>query len=147
MATTGVHSRRNLPRKVEQGKYQYGLGEVQMARVIYDFDVDGGAATTIIPKQTVWIPDNAVIIGTTINSTTALVSAASNITIGIGTATDSLLGSTNKTSFTLDAIIAGAPTLSAPVKVDGKAQVNFTTSGVLTAGVVEIVIYYLVAQA
>ena len=149
MATTGVHSRRNLPRKVEQAKYQYGLGEVQMARCIYDYAVDGGAIAEITPLQNCLLPDNAIIIGGTINSTTAVDSAGgANITIGTsaGSSASSILGSTAKGSLTADAIINAVPILATPVKLTAKGRVTITPDAVLTTGVIEIVLYYLVAQ-
>jgi hypothetical protein len=149
MPTTGVHSRNDLNKKVEQAKYQSGLGEVQMARCIYDYAVDGGAIAEITPKQNCLLPNNAVIIGGTINSTTAVTSAGgANITIGTsaGSAADSILGSTAKGSLTLDALIDAVPVLATPVKLTDKGRVTVTPDAVLTAGVIEIVLYYITSQ-
>jgi hypothetical protein len=145
----GIHSRNSLPKKVDQAKYQSGLGEVQMARVIYDYAVDGGAAEEITPVQNCLLPNNAVIIGGTINSTTAVESAGgANITIGTsaGSSASALLGSTAKGSLTLDALINAVPVLATPVKLTDKGRVTVTPDAVLTAGVIEIVLFYITSQ-
>ena len=127
-----------------------------MAKAIYDYGVDGGGyARVLIPERNVVLPDNAVIIGGTINSTTAVTSgSACNLEIGLykvgSTAedldADAILTSTAKASFSTDAVINSAITLAAPFKLTEAATISITPSAVLTAGVVEIVLYYLVSR-
>lgn len=133
-----------------------GFGELRMAKVIYDYGVDGGGyARAIIPERNVVLPNDAVIVGGTINSTTAVTSdSACNIEIGTykvgATATDldanAILTATGKASFSLDALINAVPTFAAPVKLSEAATISITPTAVLTAGVVEIVLYYFIAK-
>jgi len=125
-----------------------GPGALQIAKVIYNYSVDGGAISTITPKKNVVLPDNTVIVGCTLNSTTALASAACNVTIGTdaGSSSSAILGTTNYTSLSSDAIVNGVPIFATPVKLSAKAQVTITFSGTVTAGILEIVLYYYVAN-
>lgn len=127
-----------------------GLGELQMARAIYDFSLDGGAIAEIIPVNNCLIPDNAVIVGGTINVTTAVTSATgANLTIGTtaGSAADSLLASTAKGSLTLNALINAVPVFATPVKMTAVGYISVTPDAVLTAGVIEITLFFFVAKA
>ncbi len=123
------------------------LGSLKMAKAVFNFAVDGGVISTIIPNKSISLPKNAVIIGGTANATTALASAASNVTIGTdaGSSSSALLGSTNYTSFSTNALINLVPTIAVPVKLTAKGNITITFSGTMTAGIVEIVLYYYVA--
>jgi hypothetical protein len=143
-------NRSSLSAKLIAKNYKAGLGSLQMARVIYDFTVDGGGAAAYTPKKNVELPDNTVIVGGTINSTTAVTSTnACNVTIGTsaGSAANSILTATAKGSFSTDAVINSVATFATPVKLTakGKVTISFTDSAVL-GGVVEITLYYFVAR-
>jgi len=126
-----------------------GLGNLRMARAIYDFSVDGGAVSTITPKQTVALPNNAVIVGGTVNSTTACTSGgAATIAVGTsaGSSTTALLAATAVASFSLDAVINAVPVFATPVKLTAKGDVTVTiATAALTAGVIEVTLFYFVA--
>ena len=128
----------------------FGLGMgLQMARAKYDFAVDGGASCT--PAINATIPDNAVIVGATINSTTA-VTASGAATVGVGTTagstSTSLLAATGKATLSLDAIVAGVPTMAAPVKMTAAGSISILiATGPLLTGVIEVTIYYYQAAA
>ena len=125
-----------------------GLGNLRMARAIYDFSVDGGAVSTIIPKKTVTLPNNAVIVGGTVNATTAAVGATATIAVGTsaGSSTTAILAATAVASFSLDAVINAVPVFATPVKLTAKGDVTITiATAALTAGVIEVTLFYFVA--
>jgi len=78
----------NLQGSISQKLYNKntgtGIGNMLMARARYDFSVDGGAVGAITPKLGCSLPDNAVIVGGTINSTTAVLSGGA-ATVSVGT--------------------------------------------------------------
>jgi predicted RecA/RadA family phage recombinase len=120
---------------------------MDVAHAVYNFVVDGGASCTPVVNAT--IPANAIIIGATINSTTAPL-AAGSATVGIGTTagstTTSILAATAKASLTIDALLNGVPTLAAPVKMSAAGQISvLIATGPLTAGVIEVFVYYVQA--
>lgn len=122
-----------------------GLGILGVAHAIYSFATDGGASCT--PALNALIPAGAILIGATVNPTTA-VTAAGSATVGIGTTagstTTSLLAATGKASLTLDALINGVPTLAAPVKMTAAGNISvLIATGPLTAGVIEIFVYFV----
>jgi len=128
-----------------------GLGVLRVARAKYNFAVDGGVIGLITPALNATIPDNAVIIGGTINSTTAATSGGA-ATISIGTAAGSsaasLLGVTAVASFSLDARINSVATFAAPVKMTAAGSITLTVADfALTAGVIEVTVLYFVAAA
>jgi hypothetical protein len=139
----GTSSRSSLGKKLLSKNSKSGLGSLQMARIIYDYAVDGGAAAAITPKKNVELPDNAVIVGGTINSTTAVTGALTNLTIGTsaGSSASALLGSTNKSSLGADAVVNAVPVFATPVKLSAKGKVTIST------GVIEITLFYFVANA
>lgn len=123
-----------------------GLGAMGVAHAIYNFAVDGGA-TPITPALNAVIPANAIIIGATINPTTA-VTASGSATVAIGTTagstTTSILAATAKASLSIDALINGVPTIAVPVKMSAAGSILLTiATGPLTAGVIEIFVYYV----
>ena len=128
-----------------------GNSALRVAKAIYNFAIDGGAISTITPNGTVSLPDNAVIIAATVNSTTAVLSAgASTVSVGTsaGSSAASLLAATAKASLSLDAVLNGVPVFATPVKLTAAGNVTFTVgTAALTAGVIEVTIYYTVALA
>lgn len=124
-----------------------GLGVMGVAHAIYDFSVDGGASCT--PASTALIPANALIIGGTVNATTA-VTASGSATLGVGTTagstSTSILAATAKATLSLDAVLNAVPTLAVPVKMTAAGSISvLIATGPLTAGVVEVFVYYVVA--
>jgi hypothetical protein len=122
-----------------------GLSIMGVAHAIYNFAVDGGASCT--PAANALIPANAIIVGATINPTTAPL-AAGAATVGVGTTagstTTSLLAATAKATLSIDALINGVPTLAAPVKMTAAGNISvLIATGPLTAGVIEIFVYFV----
>jgi len=126
-----------------------GVSGLNVAHAIYSFAVDGGATGSITPVSTASIPANAIIVGGTINSTTAVTSGgAATVAVGTtaGSSTTSILGATGKASFTTDALINSAATLAAPVKMSTAGNINITVAtAALTAGIIEIFVLFYVA--
>ncbi len=126
-----------------------GTNNMQVAHAIYSFAVDGGAVSTITPVSTATIPANAIIVGATINSTTAVTSAgAATVSVGTsaGSSTTSILGATAKASLSLGAILNGVPVFATPVKMSAAGSVTFSVAtAALTAGIIEAFVYYTVA--
>lgn len=127
-----------------------GDSVLRTARAIFSFAIDGGAVSTITPVTTVSLPDNAVITGGTINSTTACTSGgAATIAVGTsaGSSTTSILGATAVASFSLDARLNSAATFAATVKMTANGNVTLTiATAALTAGVIEVHLHYYVAS-
>jgi hypothetical protein len=129
-----------------------GTAALRVAHAKYDFSVDGGAIGAITPASTASIPANAIIVGGTINPTTAVTSAGS-ATVSVGTSAGSsataLLGATAKASLSIDALLNSTATFAAPVKMSAAGNINITVAtAALTAGVIEVfVLYYVAANA
>jgi hypothetical protein len=124
---------------------------LRVAHATYDFAVDGGVSGLITPTASDTIPDNAVIVGGTINSTTAVESLGS-ATVAVGTSAGSsataMKGATGKATLSLDAVVNAVPTLASPVKLTAAGTITFTIGTAdLTAGVIEVWLYYVVAAA
>lgn len=123
---------------------------LQVAYAKYDFAVNGGVQGTIAPASSL-IPDNAILVGGTINSTAAVTSLGS-ATVAIGTSagssTTSIKTATAKASYSLDAILNAVPVFATPVKMTAAGTITFTIATAdLTAGVIEVWIYYVAASA
>jgi predicted RecA/RadA family phage recombinase len=121
---------------------------IKVAHALYDYAVDGG--TTCTPTNSDTIPDNAVVIGGVVNSTTA-VTASGSATVAIGTAagsaSNSILTATGKASLGADAMVV--PTcVATPFKMTAAGKISVTVAtGPLTAGVIEVWVHYLAAAA
>lgn len=144
-------SQKNLAEKLRMKDTSFGQGFLLTARAKYDFSVDGGSVATITPVTNVTIPANAVIVATTINSTTAVTSAGS-ATVAVGTSAGSsstaLLGATGKASFSSNALLNGDSTFAAPVKLSAAGSITVTVgTAALTAGVIEVTCLYFLANA
>ena len=128
-----------------------GLGLLRVARARYVFGTDGGAISTITLADNATIPDNGVIVGGTINATTAATSGgAATISVGTlaGSGAAALLAATAVASFSADAVLNAVPTFAAPVKLTAAGSITITIAAfALTAGVIEITLYYYVAAA
>lgn len=126
-----------------------GTNTFNVAHAIYSFATDGGAISTITPVLTAAIPANAIMVGATINPTTAATSGGS-ATIAVGTSagssTTSILAATAVASFTTDALINGVPVFATPRKMTAAGNVTVTiATATLTAGIIEVFVYYTVA--
>ncbi len=128
-----------------------GLGVLRVARAKYDFAVDGGVVGAITPVSNAVLLDNAVIVGGTVNSTTAITSlGAATVSIGTvaGSGAASLLAATPKASLSLDALLNAVPVFATPLKLTAESKINITVGTAdLTAGVIEITLLYFVAGA
>lgn len=126
-------------------------GGIRVARAKYDFAVDGGVVSTITPTTNTTIPDNAIIIGGTINST-AEVTSGGSATISVGTSagsgTASMIGLTAVASYSADATLNMVATFAAPVKMTAAGSITVTVAvAALTAGTIEVNALYFVALA
>lgn len=150
MATTKIQS--SLERKTQNKSAGHGANfHLRMARARLDFSLDGGAIATITPLKTCTLPKNAVIVGGTVNSTTAATSGGS-ATVSIGTdagsSASSLLAATAVASLSSNALINAVPVFGTPVKLTAVGNVTFTiATATLTAGVIEVTLFYYVANA
>lgn len=139
----------DIAQKIYNKNTGTGIGQFLVARARYNFALDGGAISTISPKLGCTLPDNAVIVGGTINSTTAVTGAGASVSVGTsaGSSTTALLAATVVGSLTLDARINAVPTFATPVKLTAQGDITFTiTGGALTAGVIEVALFYWVAD-
>jgi hypothetical protein len=128
-------------------------GYMRVAHAIYSFAADGGAVGLITPAYNAIIPANAIIVGGIINSTTAVTSSGS-ATVSIGTSAGSsaasVLAATGKASFSLAAQLQPIPAFTAATyfKMSAAGQVTVTVAvQALTAGVIDIHLYYSIANA
>lgn len=124
------------------------FGSLRVAKVLFDFAVDGGATGAIQPVGSVNLPANAMIVGATVDVIAAVTSLGS-ATVAIGTdagsSATSILAATAKASLTLAALINGVPVFATPVKMSAPGNVIFTVgTAALTAGKIEVAIYYVV---
>ena len=146
---TGFKDNGNYPTFTQVPRYD-GL---YVWKALYNFAVDGGATGVITPSISDTIPSGAIIVGATINSTTAVTSAGS-ATISIGTAAGSsatsILAATAKASFSIDAVqtfLAGTGAFgAAPFKMTAAGQIDLTVAtAALTAGIIEINVFGVIA--
>lgn len=148
---TNTNPQSSLKTQIESQTTPVGVSELKVARAVYNFAVDGGAVSTITPQLTVSLPDNAIIVGGTINSTTACTSGgAATVAVGTsaGSSTTSILAATAVASLSADARINAVPVFATPVKLTAAGSVTVTiATAALTAGVVEITLLYFVAGA
>jgi hypothetical protein len=127
-----------------------GGSVMSVAHAKYSFAVDGGVTGLITPATDAVIPVNAIIIGGHINVTTAVTSlGAATLAVGTsaGSSATSILTATAKASLTLAALINSTATLAAPVKMSAAGAITVTVgSADLTAGVVEIFVFYITSS-
>lgn len=146
---TGTSALPVFTRGSTSGSSAAGNNNMNVAHAIYSFAVDGGAVATITPVSNATIPANAILVGATINSTTAVTSAgAATVSVGTaaGSSTTSILAATGKASFTTDAMLNGVPVFATPVKMTAAGAITLTVAtSALTAGIIEVFVYYTVA--
>ncbi|MDO8474021.1 MAG: hypothetical protein Q7S62_00480 [bacterium] len=126
-----------------------GLGVLRTARARYVFGTDSGTSGTGTIAATAAIPDNAVIVGGSINSTTAATSGGSaTIAFGVtaGGATDTILAAAAVATLSSDALLNATRTFASPYKMTAAGNINITIAVAdLTAGVIEVTVLYYVA--
>lgn len=148
MAST---SERSIGQKIYNRNTATGISNLLVARARFDFALDGGAVGAITPKFTVTLPANAVIVAGTINSTTAVTSGgAATVSIGTtaGSSAASILAATAVASLSANARLNAVPVFATPVKMTAAGDINITVAtAALTAGVIEVVVMYWVANA
>lgn len=141
----------SLKTKLESQSPHSGIGKLYRVKAIYNFAMDGGVSGLITPKKTATLPKNAVIVGGTVNSTTAVTSAGS-ATVSVGTdagsSATSILAATAKASLSANALLNAVPVFATPVKLTAKGNITVTVGTAdLTAGVIEVTLFYYVAAA
>jgi hypothetical protein len=135
-----------------QANTGFGSSPQRIAHAQYSFAVDGGAVGTITPAHNFSLPANAVITNVVINSTTAVTSGGS-ATVALGTTAGStasaFVAATAKASFSINAFVQGVPvpqTSSTFVKMSAAGQLQVTVAtAALTAGVIEVYVFYYVS--
>lgn len=105
-----------------------GLGAVRYAKSLYDFAVDGGAVSAILPVSGATLPNKAIILGGVLDIVTTFTSGGS-ATLALGTsagsAANSILAATAVASLT-----AGVTTVLIP-KFTAATLIKMTAAGVL----------------
>jgi hypothetical protein len=127
-----------------------GLGAVGNAKMTYDFTVDGGAVSSIIPANSPTLPDNAIIIGGTVDVTVACVGAGS-ISLGTsaGSSNVSLKAATAAATYAIDTQQPIIPVFTAAtyLKLTAAGRLNLTiTVGTITAGRFDVNVAYLMGN-
>lgn len=129
-------------------------GNYGIAYAKYSFATDGGTVATKTPGGTVntTIPANAILVGGTVNVTTACTSSGSGTLAvgcaGTGGSTTTLLAATAVASLTTNALFTTVTTFAAPKKLTGAGSITFTIgTAALTAGIVEVWVQYFTAAA
>ena len=117
-----------------------GYTKVLVGHCKYDFDVDGGAATTITPAMNFHIPIGAVILRVTGCARTALASdtGAATMAIAIGGVTVNAA-----TQFDHADYVACDEHFAAPAPASAAGSLTVVLSHVFTAGEYDIYVEYL----
>lgn len=128
-----------------------GLGNVAVAKMTYDFAVDGGAQGAIIPTNSPTLPSKAIILGGALDITTTLTSGGS-ATISLGTSAGSsatsLKAATAVASWSAG-FLAIVPVFTAAtyVKLTAAGRPNLTIATAdLTAGKFDLNLVYVVGN-
>ena len=110
------------------------------AHAKYDFDVDGGAASTIVPDNSAIIPDNAVITNVYHNTSTALTSGGSaTLALTAGGVTLNAAVAFDNADYADEAVIVNAVN----DKTTSSTGIQFVIATAdLTAGVVDVYVQY-----
>lgn len=123
---------------------------LQVAHALYSFGVDGGATGAITPSITANIPAKAILIGGSINVTTAITSGGlATVSMGTsaGSGAASIMAATAVASLTSASFQTPAITFATPIKMSAAGNINVTiATAALTAGVIEAFVYYVLPQ-
>ena len=131
------------------GGHPFATGGLRVARARWSFAVDGGAVSTINGAGATIIPSGAVVVATLLNISTAVTSGgAGTLAVGVEAAGDQQTA----------AAVSGAPWsttgwrwatqtfTTAPDVTTAARDIRFDIAAVaLTAGVVDVFVFYLVA--
>ena len=110
------------------------------AHAKYDFAVDGGAASTIVPDNSAIIPDNAVITNVYHSTTTALTSGGSaTLALTTGGVTLNAAVAFDNADYADESVIVNAVN----DKTTSSTGIQFViATAALTAGVVDVYVQY-----
>lgn len=116
--------------------------KLMTAHARYDFAVDGGAVSTIVPSNSAIIPDNAVITNVFHSTTTALTSGGSaTLAITAGGVTLNAAVAFDNADYADEGVIANAVN----DKTTSATGIQFViATAALTAGVVDVYVQYYV---
>lgn len=137
------------------GNVADGLSTQSICHATYTFAVDGGA-TPVVPAGNCLIPINAVITNVGVQATTSVTAAGSatvalGCTGGTGCGSSALMAATAKVSLSAGTFGQSIPvpqTASSWVKTTAATGITLTiASGPLTAGVIEIYVFYYVSSS
>jgi hypothetical protein len=120
--------------------------KLMTARATYDFSVDGGAVSTIVPSNSALIPDNSVIVRCYSVVTTAMTSGGSaTLALSAGGVTLKAATAFDNGAFDDEDVTEHAVT----DKTTSGTGIQFTiATAALTAGVVDVFVeYYLMAES
>jgi hypothetical protein len=128
-------------------------GPTGVAKFQYDFSLDGGAIGLITPGSSPVIPKNAIILGGTIDVTTALTSGGSaTIALGLsagGGGAAAILAATAVASWTAGIALVTIPkfTTATYIKMtaDGRMTLTIATAALLT-GVFNVNLVYVMGE-
>ena len=133
-----------------------GNTALRVCHAKYDFAVDGGAVSTITPATNCTIPINSLIYQVIINPTTTTVGTTGNISFGLsagGAGAAAFLANTARASLSTGSFFQGIPVQSATgantsfIKMSAAGTVTMTiATNALTAGVVEVYVFYYVSS-
>lgn len=120
---------------------------IRLARARYEFDIDGDplAPGLITLANSDTIPLGAILVGATLYTSTAFTGATA-ILVGTsaGSANNSIRVSTVIASMT--GLVNGSVTFAAPVRMTAAGTITITsTVAAITAGVLDIMVYYVMA--
>lgn len=128
----------------------FGTDFLKVAHATYDFNVDGGAISTITPATNATIPQGAIILGGVAKVVTAFVGTSGTVAIGLsagGGTTTSLLGATAVASLTANSLFVLSGGV-APINLTANAKITVTiATTAMTAGRMEIFPEYVVSPA
>lgn len=116
--------------------------KLMTAHARYDFAVDGGAVSTIVPSNSAIIPDNAIITNVFHSTTTALTSGGSaTLAITAGGVTLNAAVAFDNADYADESVIANAVN----DKTTSATGIQFViATAALTAGVVDVYVQYYV---
>jgi len=120
--------------------------KLMTARATYDFSVDGGAVSTIVPSNSAIVPDNAVITNVYHVTTTALTSGGSaTLALTAGGITLNAAVAFDNADYADEAVILN----EVNDKTTSSTGIQFViATAALTAGVVDVYVeYYLMGES
>ncbi len=119
-----------------------GHPKMMTAHARYDFSVDGGAVSTIVPSNSAIIPDNAIITDVFHSTTTALTSSGSaTLALTAGGLTLNAAADFNNADYADEGVILNAVN----DKTTSATGIQFViATATMTAGVVDVYVQYYV---